>query len=178
MRRINLGLRTRMQERKSEGEQSRGQLIRGSYEETMGALKKLIETEKPPMVIAVGDVVSDNMVKYKIGPQVLVVDNKTTRESFLSVAMDVDQTLNLKNPPQMLADEAWTVMQEAIGSGKKTRILVEGEEDLISIVAVLCAPLGSFVVYGQPQQGIVVVRVSEQRKQGMQRLVDNMERVA
>jgi uncharacterized protein (UPF0218 family) len=179
MRRISTTMRTGMQEKKKEGaEEQKGLLIRGSFDETMTQLKKLIDTEKPPMIISIGDVVSGNVIKYGIGAQVLVVDNQAMREAVTPLSPDVEQTLYLKNPPQMLADEAFSVMQKAIESGKKTRILVDGEEDLMSIVAVIYAPLGAFVIYGQPREGIVVVRVTEQRKVGMRGLVDRMERVS
>ena len=78
----------------------------------------------------------------------------------------------------MLADEVWTVMEKAIASQKRTEIRVDGEEDLITMVAVLCAPLNSFVIYGQPKEGVVVVRVTKERKEGMQGVVDRMERIS
>ncbi len=45
-----------------------------------------------------------------------------------------------------------------------THIVVEGEEDLLVLIAVLYAPENSFVVYGQPYSGIVVVKVSAEKK--------------
>jgi len=42
-------------------------------------------------------------------------------------------------------------------------------------VAVLHAPEKSLVVYGQPQEGIVVVRVTKQKKEMMRRIVEAME---
>jgi len=53
--------------------------------------------------------------------------------------------------------------------------LVEGEEDLLTIVAVLCAPENSLVVYGQPHEGIVVVKVTEKTRETMRHIVDAME---
>jgi len=40
---------------------------------------------------------------------------------------------------------------------------------------VLCAPENSFVVYGQPHEGIVVVEVTEKTREKMRRIVDAME---
>jgi uncharacterized protein (UPF0218 family) len=37
--------------------------------------------------------------------------------------------------------------------------MVTGEEDLITLPLVAYAPIGSIILYGQPSQGIVVVRV-------------------
>ncbi len=43
-------------------------------------------------------------------------------------------------------------------------VMVEGEEDLLTLVAVVLAPLGSLVAYGQPDRGIVIVVVSDVEK--------------
>jgi len=174
MRKIDTDMRGRMQEKKEPGDR-RGQLITGSFDETMEELKKLIDEEKPPKIIAVGDCVSENMINHNLLPHILVVDNQIMREKIDPVVMNVDQTLRVKNPAKTLTNETFSAMQEALKSGKRTRILVDGEEDLVTIVAVLYAPLGSFVIYGQPREGIVVVRVTEARKEGMQRLVERMQ---
>jgi hypothetical protein len=54
-------------------------------------------------------------------------------------------------------------------------VVVDGEEDLLTLVAVLHAPEKSLVVYGQPQEGIVVVRVTKQKKEMIRRIVEAME---
>jgi uncharacterized protein (UPF0218 family) len=51
---------------------------------------------------------------------------------------------------------------------------VEGEEDLLTIVAVLYAPDGSFVVYGQPNEGIVVVKATPEKKDEANKLLNEM----
>ena len=40
------------------------------------------------------------------------------------------------------------------------KIVVEGEEDLATLPAILYAPPGSVVVYGQPDEGSVLVKVN------------------
>ena len=154
-----------------------GLLIRGSFDETMRELGKLIERERPSKVISVGDVVSDNMIEHNIPPQVLVVDNKVMRETIKPILADVDRTLHVKNSPGTLTDEAWLVMQDAMEGSQRTRVLVDGEEDLITLVAVLCAPEGSLVVYGQPHEGIVVVKVTEEKRKIIRGIVEAMEKV-
>ncbi len=91
------------------------------------------------------------------------------------IVADADQTLHLKNPPGTLTEEAWTVTRNALSGKGRTKVLVDGEEDLLTLVAVLCAPENSFVVYGQPHEGIVVVKVTEKTREKMQRIVDAME---
>lgn len=144
----------------------------------MTKLAKLVEEERPSKIVSVGDVVSDSMVRHGILPHVLIVDNKVMREPITPISVDADQTLRVKNPAGTLTDEAWAVVGEAMRQVQRTKVLVDGEEDLLTLVAVLCAPEGSLVVYGQPHEGIVVVRVTRQKKETVRRLVEAMETVA
>jgi len=153
-----------------------GLLIQGSVDETMKTLKELIEKEKPSKIISVGDTVSNNMMRHGFSPQVLIVDNKIMRKVIQPIAFDADQTLHVKNPPGTLTEEAWTVIKEALRGKRRTKVLVDGEEDLLTLVAVLCAPENSLVVYGQPREGIVVVKVTEKARETMRRIVDAMEK--
>ena len=150
-------------------------MIDGPLEKTMKRLKELIEKEKPSTVISVGDIVSRNMIEYGISLNVLIVDNKVMRKPIQPITVDADQTLYAKNPPGAITDEAWTVIRSAIEQKGKTRVMVDGEEDLLALVAVLSAPEHALVVYGQPHVGIVVVKVTEETRENMQRIVDAME---
>ncbi len=152
-----------------------GLLIRGSSEETTKALEGLIERMKPRQIISVGDVVSENMIRAGIRPQVLVVDNKVMRTPIDPIDVDVDQTLHVENPPGTLMDETWRVVKEAIGSEGTTKVVVDGEEDLLVLVVVLCAPRRSLVVYGQPDEGVVVVNVTEKTIGRIRNVIDEME---
>ena len=152
-----------------------GLLIDGPLEKTMKRLKELIENEKPSTVISVGDVVSRNMIEHSISLNVLIVDNKVMRKPIQPITVDTDQTLYAKNPPGTITDEAWATIRSAIEQKGKTKVMVDGEEDLLTLVAVLSAPEDALVVYGQPHGGIVVVKVTEETREKMQRIVDAME---
>ncbi len=52
-----------------------GTLIQGSFDETMGKMKELVDKEKPPRTISVGDVVSRNLHEHNIHPQLTIIDN-------------------------------------------------------------------------------------------------------
>ncbi len=152
-----------------------GLLLKGSFDETMKKLAELIKMERPSNIISVGDTVSDNMIKHGISTHVLIVDNKVMRDPIQSIVVDADKTLYLKNPPGTLTEEAWIVTRKALDGKGRTKVLVDGEEDLLTLVAVLLAPENSFVVYGQPHEGIVVVKVTERKREKVQSIVDAME---
>jgi len=141
----------------------------------MKKLEGLVKRKKPSKIISVGDVVSESMVKRGIPPQVMIVDNRVMREPIAPIFLEADQTVYLKNPPGTLTDQAWSIMQEALRHVQRTKVVVDGEEDLLTLVAVLCAPENSLVVYGQPHEGIVVVKVTEQTKEMIRRIVEAME---
>jgi len=162
-------------ELRKELKKPQGLLIDGPFEKTTKRLKEFIEEEKPSLIISVGDVVSRNMIEYGVSLNVLIVDNKVMRKPIQPITVDADQTLYAKNPPGAITDEAWAAIRSAIEQKGQTRVMIEGEEDLLTLVAVLSAPQDAMVVYGQPHVGIVVVKVTEETREKMRRIVDAME---
>jgi uncharacterized protein (UPF0218 family) len=72
------------------------------------------------------------------------------------------------NPPsQITSDLVATINQALISLTPHSRpqtILVKGEEDLAVLPAILLSPLNTAIFYGQPQQGLVAIRVTETKK--------------
>ena len=161
-------------ELRKELKKPQGLLIEGPFQETMERLKELVEKEKPSLIISVGDIVTSHMIEHGISLDILLVDNKTMREPIQPIAVDVDQTLYAKNPPGAITDEAWAAIRQAIRQKGRTKVIIDGEEDLLTLVTVLSAPADAFVVYGQPRVGVVVVKVTEEAKETMRRIVDSM----
>lgn len=162
-------------ELRKELKKPQGLLIVGPFEKTMKKLKKFIEEESPSLIVSVGDIVSRNMIKYDVSPNVVIVDNKVMRKPIHPITVDADQTFYAKNPPGTITDEAWVTIKNAIDQKGKTRVIIEGEEDLLTIAVVLSAPKDTLVVYGQPKSGIVVVMVEEETKERMEGIVNNMK---
>ncbi len=153
-----------------------GLLIHGSFTETMKRLKELIDEQKPPMLISVGDVVSNNVTKHGIQPEVLIVDNRVMRKAIAPIQVNASETLHVKNPPGTLTEEASRIIQEALKGGRqRVKVVVDGEEDLLTLLAVLHAPDNAFVVYGQPREGIVVIKVTEEKKEMVREIIEAMQ---
>ncbi|WP_280536849.1 GTP-dependent dephospho-CoA kinase family protein [Halopenitus sp. POP-27] len=116
-------------------------------------------------LIAVGDVVTYHLREAGTDPDVALLDGKTEREE---VAVEIrraladagDSRLAVENPPGELSRELLVALREAIETPEATVIEVTGEEDLAAVPAILAAPLGSSVVYGQPGEGMVHVAVT------------------
>jgi uncharacterized protein (UPF0218 family) len=52
---------------------------------------------------------------------------------------------------------------------------VEGEEDLLTLIAVLYAPKNALVLYGQPHEGLVAVRITSEKKAQAERILKEMK---
>lgn len=155
-----------------------GELIRGSFNETMGKLKVLIETKKPPCIVSVGDVVSKNLMESQIHPRLLILDNKVMRSNIKPIPLEADEERHVKNPPGTITFEALNAIQEAFKTNCRVKVVVEGEEDLLALAAILYAPLNSIIVYGQPREGIVVVKATQQKKAEVAEILKAMHSVA
>jgi GTP-dependent dephospho-CoA kinase len=153
-----------------------GTLIEGTASETMAKLRELISKEKPPMLIAVGDVVSRNMHAVGLHPLVAVIDNISLRgQTELPPEVHGEKTVHVQNPQGTLTEEAIEAVRRALLGKEHTHIVVEGEEDLLVITAVQYAPQNSFVVYGQPRCGVVVVKVSPEKKAEVKGFLNDMK---
>lgn len=152
-----------------------GKLIQGSFNGTMKKFKDLVEKENPPMVISVGDIVSKNLTENNMSAKLSVVDNKVMRRRIQPIALVADKTVYVKNPPGTITEEAMAIIRKAIEDNGHIKLVVEGEEDLLALVAALYAPENSFVVYGQPREGIVVVKVTNRKRAEVTEILEAME---
>ncbi len=152
-----------------------GHLIKGTPDQTMGILKQLIQEQRPPKIIAVGDMVSNSLIEYSVPVNVIVVDNKIVREEIKPIRTTAETILKVKNPAGTLSPEAWDAIEKALKSKGLAKILVDGEEDLFTLVAVALAPENAFVIYGQPGKGLVAVPVNKEARRKTQIIIDAMQ---
>jgi len=152
-----------------------GSLIQGTPEETMGILKRIVKEEKPPKIVSVGDIVSGNLHKHNVHPQLTIIDNISLRDQPMPKEATVEKTVQVINPQGTITQEAMLVVKEALEGNEHIHIVVKGEEDLLTLIAVLYAPENAFVVYGQPYSGIVVIKVTSEKKALVQEFLNAMK---
>ncbi|MBM3292454.1 DUF359 domain-containing protein [Candidatus Bathyarchaeota archaeon] len=58
---------------------------------------------------------------------------------------------------------------------KKLAIIVEGEEDLLVLPLMADMPLGSVIIYGQPNEGLVIITITEERQNWARNFINQME---
>lgn len=152
-----------------------GELVTGSTDECTRALAEVLRSEKPSRVILVGDTVSRYAIEFGIRPQIIIIDNKEKRGPAVEFAHNKQLVLQTKNAAGTIELDAWKKVEEAVGRGN-CAVIVDGEEDLLTLVAILVAPLGSLVVFGQPDQGIVLVRITSEKKREIEKIIEQMDR--
>ncbi len=152
-----------------------GLLLTGSPEDNAARAIELFMRKRPPKVIVVGDFTLKSLINRGFVPDLAVYDRKTKRSGFNNI--DLPPSFMVKNPPGTITDEAFSAIRAALGSGARTSICVEGEEDLLSIPAILLSPTGSVVLYGMPDRGMVLVEADEETKSRVRSMLDRFERV-
>jgi len=147
---------------------------------------KLIRTiQNAVMTISVGDIISIELMKAGIEPDIKIIDFKTRRKALISNDKSLfektqgRQTTNHKlltdNRAGTINPKACVLIKKSIDSnlrtGKTHTIVVNGEEDLLTIPAILLAPLNALVLYGQYGLGAVVVKINEKIKKKAEKIL-------
>jgi uncharacterized protein (UPF0218 family) len=162
-----------------------GLLIEGTVKDTTKKALKLLEGKSPPLLVGVGDICVRSLLQKGVKLNLSVIDGKTLRtsEEFVDVAADV--SIELENPQGYLVPKAWDLVESAYKSKKRTEIFVKGEEDLLTLPAVLLAPLKSIIFYGQPpipafnmNAGLVMITVTAEKKREFLDYLNAMEIVS
>lgn len=141
--------------------------LRGELKEPLGPIftdaERLLESADGPLV-AVGDVVTYHLESVGVTPDVALVDGITKRErvdpEVRNAVSDDARQIRVENPAGVLTDDLLRALVESVESPVPTVLVVDGEEDLAALPAVLAVPIGASVVYGQPDEGMVLARVT------------------
>ena len=145
----------------------------GAAEDTCAYIK---EKNLHP-IIAVGDMVSINLVKVDCQATVSIIDGKTKRHENVDYEFSANVVLQVPNPAAQIRPEVWIAIEHALTlgeRGQRAKIIIEGEEDLAALPAVMLTPLGAAVVYGLPSKGIVVIEVTSTQKQEVYQTLQQM----
>jgi cytidyltransferase-like protein len=120
-------------------------------------------------VVAVGDATAQRFNAKNLGQFLSIVDFLINREVKFSQLSEMgftgQQILQVKNPAGAIAPELFQVIETVFKTKMPTVIQIDGEDDLAVLPVLLIAPLGFNIFYGQPNEGLVQVIVSEENKE-------------
>lgn len=136
--------------------------LRESLREPLGPVvtdvDRLLEDVTGP-VVTVGDIVTDHLLSAGVEPTVAVVDGRTERtavDEAVRERLPLDTDRPIPNAAGTLSAELVSALVTAIDRREHgTVLVVDGEEDLAALPALLATPSDGVVVYGQPGEGMV-----------------------
>jgi uncharacterized protein (UPF0218 family) len=133
-------------------------------------------------VAAVGDVVAMTLHDLQIRPRLFVCDYHTKREHYEAYERVLgvwgDREIRVRNPAATITRDAWDAVRRAFAApaSAMTRIVVDGEEDLLGIPCFIECPVGGVVCYGRPGKGFVAVDITPEFQEKVRGLVERMVR--
>jgi GTP-dependent dephospho-CoA kinase len=152
-----------------------GRLLPGTPAKTMSALSQIISSIQPSRVAAVGDVVSRETLVAGINVNLRILDHISMRRPTAAFNLKVKKTYHVKNPAGVITLEAWETIKRAV-KDEEALIVVEGEEDLLTLPCIVESPSNSLVLYGQPSKGLVVVETNARVKSEAGLILNRMTR--
>ena len=126
-------------------------------------------------LITVGDATTENMINLGIVPSLQIIDTQEKRKERKSLSIKgVNTTLSCRNPAGEITQECITTIKNGFNSKSPVRITVDGEEDLLVIPVCIFAPSNAIVMYGQPNEGLVIVKIDTEIRDKAQKILDSM----
>ncbi len=135
----------------------------------MRGLRKFLEGKK--RIITVGDETSLTLIGFGLKPDLIIFDNMVKRKPDSRLVFKNPIVAN--NPAGWITVELFSSIKNNINKVGKV-IKVVGEEDLAVLPCILFADEGSLILYGQPNEGVVVIEIDRTVKQRAQALVGRM----
>ena len=149
-----------------------GDLIK---EEDVNKENILSKISPESIVITVGDKTTENMILFGVIPQIQVIDGLEKRnQRNIPIDETIRTELTCKNPSGEITEESIQTIQNAFSCEHPVRIIVKGEEDLLVIPVCIFAPENSIVMYGQPNEGLVLVHVTPEIQAKVQKILNLM----
>ena len=158
--------------------------LRQQFRSPLGVLIKNNDPEKEKIireiyskssVITVGDRTTEVLLNLGLIPRIQVVDGLEKRnQRNIPQTESINTELVCENPVSEITDDAISIIKSAFSSKPPVRITVNGEEDLLVLQICIEAPDKSIVMYGQPNEGLVIVEITPDIRAKVQKLLDLM----
>jgi uncharacterized protein (UPF0218 family) len=128
---------------------------------------------KNSYIITVGDATTEKMLNYGFIPSLQIVDGHEKRGK-RTPPHSTATILYCDNPAAQITTQSIDAIKKALSSKPPIQILVNGEEDLLVIPVCIFAPENSLVLYGQPNEGLVIVPITQEIRNKTKNLLNRM----
>lgn len=125
-------------------------------------------------IITVGDATTEKMIRFGFNPSLQIVDSVEKRKKRDLPEGKMETILTCTNPAAEITPESVSLIQKAFGMKPPVRIIVSGEEDLLVLPVAVYAPDKSVILYGQPNEGLVIVNVTEEVRNRARSIMNSM----
>jgi len=150
-----------------------GKLILNNSSKKEDYIRK-IYSEK--VVITVGDATSELLLQLGLIPLLHIIDGQEKREKrSLPLANAINTEMTVKNNPGEISTETFNLVKSIFKEKPPIRLVVDGEEDLLVLPVCLFAPENSVVMYGQPNEGLVIAEITSEVRDKVQKIVNQMK---
>ncbi len=134
-------------------------------------IKRLSKNHK---IISVGDVCTLALLQLGIMPHLAVFDFRCKRDEISEKKKNIlrqafPEMESLRNHSGHISEEIMENAQRLLDKGGG--LLIEGEEDLTALAFIKEANEKYVLVYGQPNEGVVIVRIDEKTKKRLDELL-------
>ncbi|MGI0018686.1 MAG: GTP-dependent dephospho-CoA kinase family protein [Nitrosotalea sp.] len=129
---------------------------------------------KGALVITVGDATTEKMLSFGLTPSLQIVDALEKRNKRDLPVGTTETILTCTNPAAEITEESISVIRKALSMTFPVRIVVDGEEDLLVLPVAVYAPDNSVILYGQPNEGLVLVHLTEEVRNRAKSIMNSM----
>ena len=158
-----------------------GELIKNSNPDKEKLVRKAFDEH---LVITVGDATSQLLLNMGLIPFLHIIDHQEKRQKIAfqyqlsrKALNSTIRAIHTKNNAGEISDESFDLIKNIFDETPKTpvRLLVDGEEDLLVLPVCLFAPENSVVMYGQPNVGLVIAEITDEVREKVQKIVNQMK---
>ena len=150
-----------------------GKLIPDSSSDKESYIRK-IYSEK--VVITIGDATSQLLLDMGLVPLLHIVDGQEKRQKRSPPLADsINTEITVKNNAGEISDESFNLIKNIFEENPPIRLMVDGEEDLLVLPVCLFAPKNSAIMYGQPNEGLVITEITNEIREKVQKIVNQMK---
>lgn len=145
----------------------------------------LSHIQKSKIIITVGDATTEKIISFGLMPNLAIIDGfeRRIKRSELEILnlknlfLKKNNTYNqyqCKNRKGTISKEAYLTIKKILVKGEKAIIFIDGEEDLLALPVFALAPMDSIIFYGQPLEGLVIVKINDEVKNKATNLIESI----